>query len=335
MRPITEQRLINAFHDRLGGAIRDALADPDVIEVIVNASGQVWLDTLRSGRVATESKLHPAAGEAIIRLVAHHIGETVGEDRPLVAGIIPLTGERFQGVLPPLAKAPTFTIRKRPTVIFRLDDYVADGVVEASQVAFLRTALSERKNILVSGGTSSGKTTLLNALLAESAIADDRVVLIEDTVELQCAARDKVQLLTKRTEPKVTIRDLVQTTLRLRPDRIVVGEIRDGSAALEMLKAWNTGHDGGLGTVHANSGSDALHRIEDLLSEVTGQVPRRLIAQAIDLVVHIRRLPKGRRIDQIVAVDGYENGAYQTRDLTQPAEALPLQPSPKLERIPS
>lgn len=335
MRQITEQRLIKAFHDRLGGAIRDALADPDVIEVIVNASGQVWLDTLRRGRVQTESKLHPAAGEAIIRLVAHHIGETVSEDRPLIAGIIPLTGERFQGVLPPLAKAPTFTIRKRPTVIFRLDDYVADGVANAQCLDLIRTALAERKNILVSGGTSSGKTTLLNALLAEPVISDDRVILIEDTVELQCAAEDRVQLLTKRTEPKVTIRDLVQTTLRLRPDRIVVGEIRDGAAALEMLKAWNTGHDGGLGTVHANSGGDALHRLEDLLSEVTGQVPHRLIGQAIDLVVHIRRRPEGRRIEEVVAVDGYEQGVYRIRDLTLPAEVVSAQPSPSPERIPS
>ena len=120
---------------------------------------------------------------------------------------------------------------------------------------------------MVSGGTSSGKTTFLNALLAEPAIAEDRIVLIEDTVELQCSAEDHLQLLTKRTEPRITIRDLVQTTLRLRPDRIVIGEIRDGAGALDMLKAWNTGHDGGLGTVHANTAVDALHRLEDLIAK--------------------------------------------------------------------
>ena len=302
---------------------------------MVNASGQIWLDTLRHGRLQADTSLHPLAAEAIIRLVAHHIGETVSEDRPLVAGVIPMTGERFQGVLPPLAASPTFTIRKRPDAIFRLDDYVEQGMMTASQAALLRTALAEHKNILVSGGTSSGKTTLLNALLAEQVIADDRIVLIEDTVELQCAARDKVQLLTKRTEPRITIRDLVQTTLRLRPDRIVVGEIRDGAAALEMLKAWNTGHDGGLGTVHAKSGKDALHRLEDLLSEVTSQTPHRLIGQAVDLVVHIRRLPMGRRIEEILAVDGFDASDYRRRDLTHPAEALPLRPSLQHERISS
>jgi len=191
----------------------------------------------------------------------------------------------------------------------------------------LRRALAARKNIIVSGGTSSGKTTFLNALLAEPALIEDRIVLIEDTRELQCTARDQVQLLTKRTEPKITIRDLVQTTLRMRPDRIVVGEIRDGAGALEMLKAWNTGHDGGLGTLHANSGSDALHRLEDLTSEVAANVPHRLIGNAVDLVVQIRRTPEGRRIDEIVTVEGYDSGRYLTHDLSPEAEPIPLIPS--------
>ena len=314
MRAHTEQRLIDAFHDRLGGFVRDALLDPDVIEIMVNACGRVWLDTLKTGRIATETRFHPAAAEAIIRLVAHHIGETVSEARPLVAGTIPVSGERFQGVLPPLTKAPAFTIRKRPSTLVALDDYVADGMMTASQAECLRNALRDRKNILVSGGTSSGKTTFLNALLAEEAILSDRVVLIEDTVELQCSASDKIQLLTKRTEPNVTIRDLVRTTLRLRPDRIVVGEIRDGAAALDMLKAWNTGHDGGLGTVHANSSTDALHRLEDLISEVAINIPYRLIGSAIDLIVHLRKAPKGRRLDQMLAVEGFADGRYVTTD---------------------
>jgi len=293
-------RLAEAFRDRLGGFVRDALEDPTVIEVMVNGCGRVWLDTLDRGRIATDTVMHPAASEAIIRLVAHHIGAMVNEDHPSVAGTLPIGGERFQGVLPPLTKAPAFTIRKRPQVIFRLDDYVESGALTATQAEHLRLALAEHRNILVSGGTSSGKTTFLNALLAEPAIADDRIVLIEDTVELQCSAEDHLQLLTKRTEPRITIRDLVQTTLRLRPDR------------LDMLKAWNTGHDGGLGTVHANNGSDALHRLEDLISEVATNVPKRLIAQAIDLVVHIRRTSSGRRIEEMLAVHGLRDGAYVT-----------------------
>ncbi len=320
MNQVTENRLADAFRDRLGGFIRDTLEDPDVIEVMVNACGRVWLDRLRGGRVETGQQLPPAAAEAIIRLVAHHIGETVSEERPLIAGTLPLTGERFQGVLPPIAKAPSFTIRKRPEVIFRLDDYVESGIMTAEQAMILLGALTERRNILVSGGTSSGKTTLLNALLAEDAITADRVVLIEDTVELQCAAHDQLQLLTRRAAPAITIRDLIQTTLRFRPDRIIIGEIRDGAGALDMLKAWNTGHCGGLGTVHANSGDDALHRLEDLISEVAANVPCRLIGQAIDLIVHITRTPHGRRVEQILAVHGYQDGRYIT---AEPAVPLP------------
>lgn len=183
--------------------------------------------------------------------------------------------------------------------------------------------MAERRNILVSGGTSSGKTTLLNALLAEPLITDDRVVLIEDTVELQCSAQDQLQLLTRRGAPSVTIRDLVQTTLRLRPDRIIIGEIRDGAGALDMLKAWNTGHNGGLGTLHANSGGDALHRLEDLIGEVSAHLPTRLIGQAVDLVVYIARKPSGRMIEEIIAVDGYCDGAYQLRDPAQPSKTIP------------
>ncbi len=312
MNPVTEHRLADAFRDRLGGFIRDALEDPDIIEVMVNACGRVWLDRLRHGRHETGQTMPPSAAEAIIRLVAHHIGETVSEDRPLVAGTLPLTGERFQGVLPPIAKAPSFTIRKRPGIVLRLDDYVGSGAMTDEQAMILLDALAEHRNILVSGGTSSGKTTLLNALLAEPAIVDDRIILIEDTVELQCAAHDQLQLLTKRTAPTITIRDLVQTTLRLRPDRIVIGEIRDGAGALDMLKAWNTGHSGGLGTLHANGGSEALHRLEDLISEVAVNVPHRLIGQAVDLIVHIARTPSGRRVQEILAVQGYQDGRYVT-----------------------
>jgi type IV secretion system protein VirB11 len=329
MHEIRQQRLADAFSDRLGGFIRDALDDPEIIEVMVNACGRVWLDRLTDGRSATGQSLPPAATEAIIRLVAHHIGETVSEAQPLIAGTLPVTGERFQGVLPPIAKAPCFTIRKRPAVVFRLDDYVASDAMTAAQAEILRDALLNRQNILVSGGTSSGKTTLLNALLAEPAIALDRIVLIEDTVELQCAAHDQLQLLTRRAPPAITIRDLVQTTLRLRPDRIIIGEIRDGAGALDMLKAWNTGHSGGLGTLHANSAAEALDRLEDLISEVAASLPHRLIGQAVNLIVHISRTTGGRRIEQILAVRGFQNGRYATADAELVPEASALIPMTK------
>jgi type IV secretion system protein VirB11 len=334
MDAIRQQRLAEAFSDRLGGFIREALDDPEIIEVMVNACGRVWLDRLTDGRRDSGQSLPPAAAEAIIRLVAHHIGETVSEAQPLIAGTLPVTGERFQGVLPPIARAPCFTIRKRPAVVFRLDDYVASGAMTAAQAEMLRAALANRQNLLVSGGTSSGKTTLLNALLAEPAIVDDRIVLIEDTVELQCAAHDQLQLLTRRAPPAITIRDLVQTTLRLRPDRIIIGEIRDGAGALDMLKAWNTGHSGGLGTLHANSAAEALDRLEDLIGEVAASLPRRLIGQAVDLIVHIARTPGGRRIEQILAVRGVREGRYVTAEVAAPP-AVAVPQADTLTTIPS
>src|SRR5690606_17592688 len=205
--------------------------------------------------------------------------------------------ERCQGFLPPVTTAPAFSIRKRPAVIWTLADYVRDGAMSDAQAEILRRAVKERRNILISGGTGSGKTTLANALLAEPAFADDRVFLVEDTPELQCSAWDLVSVLTRRHPRPIGVVDLVRDALRMRPDRIVVGEMRDGAAALETLKAWNTGHPGGLSTIHANSAAETLARLEDLLAEVAAQVPRRAVGQAIDLIVHIRRTREGRFLE--------------------------------------
>ena len=195
------------------------------------------------------------------------------------------------------------------------------------QAEQIRGAVSARENLLIAGGTGSGKTTLANAILAEPAFAEDRVVLIEDTAELQCSAADKVALLTKRSDPVVTMTDLVRDTLRLRPDRIVIGEMRDGAAALETLKSWNTGHPGGLSTVHANSAAEALRRMEDLIGEVASQIPQRMIGDAVDCVVHIRRTPAGRRVEDIIAVNGFVDGGYRFQRMTRRADAIVAPPS--------
>jgi P-type conjugative transfer ATPase TrbB len=225
---------------------------------------------------------------------------------------LPLTGERFQGAFMPVVSSPAFAIRKRPEVVFTLDEYVAGGMMTKAQATIIRAAAVARQNMLIVGGTGSGKTTLANAILAEPAFAEDRVVLIEDTAELQCSAEDQIQMLTKRTEPPVTMTDLVRDTLRLRPDRIVSGEVRDGSA-LDLLKAWNTGHPGGLATLHANSAAEGLSRLEDLIGEVTQTIPHRAIGQAIDLVIHISRTPTGRQVSEILRVSGWGEGGYDVR----------------------
>ena len=218
-------------------------------------------------------------------------------------------------MLPPVSSAPAFSIRKRPSLVWTLEDYVCDGVMTAEQADAVRAAVVERRNILISGGTGSGKTTLANAILAEPAFAADRVFLIEDTAELQCAAWDLVAVLTRRSPDPIGVADLVRDALRMRPDRIVIGEMRDGAAALETLKSWNTGHPGGLSTLHANSAEDVLRRLEDLIGEVALQPPRRLIGQSVDRILHISRAAGGRRVDALLGVDGEADGVYRVERL--------------------
>ena len=219
----------------------------------------------------------------------------------------------------PIVANPAFAIRKRPEIVFTLANYVETGVMTAAMAEALRQAARDRQNLLIAGGTGSGKTTLANAILAEPAFAGDRVVLIEDTAELQCAAADRLEMLTKRTDPPVTMTDLVRDTLRLRPDRIIIGEVRDGSA-LDLLKAWNTGHPGGLATIHANSAREALTRLEDLIGEVTQRVPYRAIAQAINLVVFIERTVTGRRVRDVSRVTGLDGDAYVLQSIRAGSE---------------
>ncbi|MBU6407955.1 MAG: P-type conjugative transfer ATPase TrbB [Alphaproteobacteria bacterium] len=308
LRALPQARRRSALERALGPAIAAALAEPDVVEALINADGMLWIDRVGRGLARTETRLSPADREAAIRLLAHEAGETVGADQPLLATILPDSAARVQAVLPPLVSAPVLSIRKRPSAIYTLDDYVAAGIATAAQIETLRQSVIDRRNIVVAGGTGSGKTTLLNALLAEPAFRDARVVALEDTAELQLVGANVVQLLTRRTDPQVSMRDLVRTTLRLRPDRIVVGEVRDG-AALDVLKAWNTGHPGGLLTLHANSAADALTRLKDLCLEAAPANPARLIRAAVDLVVFIARTEAGRMIADILDLKAANGGA--------------------------
>jgi P-type conjugative transfer ATPase TrbB len=304
----TRSRRRGMLRTAMGPAISRALDEPDVVEILVNPDGRLWLDRHGSGRADTGIVLAPPEAGRIIRLVASHIRGEASASCPIVSAELPETGERFEGVLPPVTLAPCFAIRKPAATTFRLTDYVEAGMTTLLTAKILAEAVAEGRNILVAGGTGSGKTTLVNALLAEIAMLDQRVVIIEDTRELRCEARDAVTL---RTKPGVvSLADLVRSTLRLRPDRIVVGEVR-GAEALDMLKAWNTGHPGGIATVHANSAKAALDRLEQLIQEVAVSVPRRLIAQAIDLVVFVAGRGSQRRIETIAEVRGLDaNGEY-------------------------
>jgi len=297
----------------LGPQVIAALEARDTIEIMANPDGRVWIERHGSGRAPLGLTLAESHIERVIRLVATLTGAEAHRERPIVSAELPPHGERFEGVLPPVARSPCFSIRKPAQVLFRLDDYVAEGILSPDQCDALKAAIAGRANILIAGGTGSGKTTLANALLAEIAALDERVVILEDTRELVCAAEDVVAL---RTRPgSVSLCDLVRSTLRLRPDRIIVGEVR-GPEALDLLKAWNTGHPGGIATIHANSARAALARLEQLCMEICERPPTALIAEAIDLVVFIARDATGahgragRVVEDIFALKAHLQGAH-------------------------
>jgi P-type conjugative transfer ATPase TrbB len=305
-----------------GPAIAEALSDPQVVEVMVNPDGRLWIDRLDTGRSDTGTILQWSEAERIIRLIASHIRLEVHDRSPIVSAELPDTGERFEGLIPPVAPAPCFSIRKPARRVHRLADYVEQSIMPPQVAAALKEAVFTKSNIIVVGGTSSGKTTLVNALLAEVAATQDRVIILEDTRELNCTAEDCVSL---RTKPGlISLADLVRSTLRLRPDRIIVGEVR-GAEALDMLKAWNTGHPGGLATVHANSARGALYRIEQLVQESVVTVPRRLIAGAIDLLVFLEGRGASRKVTEVAKVEGLNiDGDYQLTSVF--SHARPLSP---------
>ncbi|HEY9579515.1 MAG TPA: P-type conjugative transfer ATPase TrbB [Rhizorhapis sp.] len=285
----------------LGPSIASWLADPAIVEVMLNPDGRLWVDRLGEGLADTGERLSPADGERIIRLVAHHVGVDVHARNPRVSAELPETGERFEGLIPPVVAAPAFAIRKPAVAIFTLDDYAEAGIMSRLQAAVLRKGVADRSNILVAGGTSTGKTTLTNALLAEVAKTSDRVVLIEDTRELQCASPNLVALRTK--DGVASLSDLVRSSLRLRPDRIPIGEVR-GAEALDLLKAWGTGHPGGVGTIHAGTALGALRRMEQLIQEAVVTVPRALIGETIDMVAVLAGRGSERRLAELARVDG-------------------------------
>lgn len=308
------QRGISMLRTAMGPAIAGHLADPAVVEVMLNPDGRLWIDRLSEGLSDTGDAITTADAERIVRLVAHHVGAEVHEGAPRVSAELP-TGERFEGLLPPVVTAPSFAIRKPAVAVFTLDDYVEAAIMSDAQANFLRRAVVERKNILVAGGTSTGKTTLVNALLAEVAKTGDRVVLIEDTHELQCTAPNLIALRTR--EGVITLSDLVRSGLRLRPDRIPIGEVR-GAEALDLVKAWGTGHPGGIGTLHAGSVLAALYRLEQLIQEAVVTVPRAMIAETIDVIAVLSGRGNSRRLSDLAEIDALDpvTGAYRIRPVS-------------------
>ena len=298
----------------MGPVLIAALNDPKTVEIMLNSDGRLWQERLGEGMTCIGS-LRAGQAQAIIETIAGYHNKEVTRQKPILEGELPLDGSRFAGQLPPVVPAPTFAIRKKAVSIFTLDQYVADGGMSEAQKTALEKAVLAHRNILVIGGTGSGKTTLVNAIIHQMVVADhsERIFIIEDTGEIQCAAENFVQY---HTSLDVTMTMLLKTTLRMRPDRILVGEVR-GPEALDLLMAWNTGHEGGAATLHANNAKAGLDRLAMLIS-MHPDSPKPiepLIGEAVHVVVHIARTPEGRRVQEILEVSGYSNGHYITKAL--------------------
>ncbi len=307
-------RLVRKLQDALGDQLCVALDDASVVEIMLNPDGRLFIERLGHG-VAPAGAMSSAAAEVVIGSVAHALQSEADDERPIISGELPIGGHRFEGLLPPVVSSPAFTIRRRASRLIPLDDYVTPKVMTEAQASAIRSAIDSRMNIVISGGTGSGKTTLANAIIAEivAAAPDDRMVILEDTAEIHCAAENAVRLHTSDT---IDMARLLKSTMRLRPDRIIVGEVRDG-AALTLLKAWNTGHPGGVTTIHSNTAMSALRRLEQLTAEASQQPMQEVIGEAVDLVVSIERTGKGRRVREVIHIEGYRNNHYQTEHYAQ------------------
>jgi len=300
---LAERRLIG-LREALGPLVMGALEDPDVVEVMLNDDGSLWVE--RFGSMARVGDLSADAGMVILSQVSSALNGELSKENPFVEGELPLDGSRFEGVAPPVTERAIFAIRKKATRIYTLDDYVRAAVMTFDQAEILRAAITGKLNVLVIGGTGTGKTTFCNALLHEISIRcpDVRMLILEDTRELQCSLENRVFL---RATEWTSLARLSSAVNRLRPDRISVGEVRAGGPALEMLKLWNTGHPGGFCTVHANSAYGGLTRMDQLIQEVSQSPQRILIAEAVNYAVFLKRTNNGRRVEEIVRVTGYES----------------------------
>jgi type IV secretion system protein TrbB len=302
---IQSTRLDERLRRELGPIVLAALDDPDVIEIILNPDGTLWLESHGGGMRPTGVKMPAVQAERLIGTVAFALNTVANDQRPIIECELPLDGSRFTGWLPPVVSSPSFVIRKHARLIYTLDDYLADGIISVHQAEEFRGAVARRENIVLAGGTGSGKTTLANALLHEMVKLgnpNERFIIIEDTLELHCNAPNVMQL---HTTAAADLTFLTRTTMRARPDRIIIGEVR-GAEALALLKAWNTGHPGGVTTVHANSASSALTRLGSLVQEAGVPPQPDLIAQTVNVLAFITRTPGGRRVTEMVRVEGYD-----------------------------
>ncbi|MBQ3378099.1 MAG: P-type conjugative transfer ATPase TrbB [Synergistaceae bacterium] len=307
------RRNLAKLRREMGEQVRAAMDDPQVVEVMLNPNGSVWTDKLGKG-MEYLCDMSDVQALQMLGTIAHMLGTVINANNPKVEGELPGDGSRVEGVIPPIVLHPSFNLRKKASAVFPLSSYVDSGRASPEDADILREAVKSRKNILVVGGTGTGKTTFVNAIINEMKLLtpQHRILILEDTAELQCSMDNFVAM---RSNDGFSMQDLLKIVMRQRPDRIIVGEVR-GKEALDMIKAWNTGHPGGVCTVHANDARAGLLRIEQLISEISQTPMRELVGEAIDVVAFLIRDPKlGPKLAELIAVDGVKNNEYIFRDL--------------------
>jgi type IV secretion system protein VirB11 len=309
-----QRRNMEKLRSELGSFICAALDNPRVIEIMVNPSdGYIFLDYVKSKMKPTGRKVSGNRLKAALGTIAAMLDTKINALCPSIEGELPLDGSRVTGTIPPISEGPGLCIRKHTSIVVPLSCYVEEERISEEHAGQLRKAIENKKNILVAGGTGSGKTTFVNALLdvLNDLSPDDRLVVLQDTLELKYS-QDNVYALRTDKKSETTMQSLVKISLRLRPDRIIVGEVRGGEA-LDLLKSWNTGHPGGISTLHANDAGSALIRLEQLTSEVSVSPMKELIGEAVDIVVFLQRQDeKGPVVREVMEVKGVnvKSGVY-------------------------
>jgi type IV secretion system protein TrbB len=307
-----EKRYKERLKKDIPDIIQQAMEKSSVIEIMANPDGTIWVDDLIMGQYKlAHIKAHQA--ESIINVIASIVNNPITQENPILECELPYDGSRFAAMIPPVVQAPIFSIRRKALQVFTLADYVNADMLSQQQCLTIQSWIQERKNIVIVGGTSSGKTTLMNAVMQDitSQNPEHRLVILEDTIELQCTATNSIALKSTQT---VSMQALVKATLRHRPDRIIVGEVR-GKEAFDLLTAWSTGHPGGVASLHANSARGTFLRLEQLLELATQSPMKPLIGEAIDAIIYIEKTATGRAVKTLLQVDGYRENQYQIQPI--------------------
>ena len=304
-----ELQIIELIKFNMGEEILNFLKDDDVTEIMVNDDKTVWIQTFSKGLINAGFEMSSTKSLSLIQVVASYSGKIIDAEEPILETEL-YDGSRFTGVIFPLTISPTINIRKHSKRIYTFEEYISQNNLLPEQRDLITKSLINKENILIVGATGSGKTTFGNACLEYLSSLEERLGILQDTLELQCHAKNRYYL---KTAKGVSMSALVKVSLRMTPDRIIIGEIRDG-AALAMLRAWNSGHNGGFCTIHSDNAKKALGQLEGYIEEVSQTPQKNFIADNINLIVVLKK----KKVIEISRLDGLkDNGQYNLEILYQ------------------